>query len=53
MEAMTPKFTVLQIINDARFRKRADALRVALGEGEYTLEEAQAKLKEFMERTGG
>lgn len=50
-ETMTvPAFTPEQIIRDARFAKRADALRVALTEEKYTLEEAQAALDAFLKR---
>ena len=48
---MTPVFTPEQIIRDARFASRADALRVVLTGEKYTLEEAAAALEEFMERT--
>ena len=49
MEKM--KYTLEQLLTSDRFRRRADALKTALPDGEYTLEEADAALCEFLERS--
>ena len=49
MEEM--KYTLAQLLVSARFRHRADALKSALDEGEYTLAEAEAALAAFLERS--
>jgi len=48
MEEM--KYTLEQLLGSERFRRRADALKTVLPDGEYTLEEADTALAEFMER---
>lgn len=45
-----PVFTTEQILRDARFSARKDALRVILGDNRCTLEQAEQLLKEFLER---
>ena len=49
METVT--YTLEQLLDSRRFRDRKDALAAALPLGEYTIEEAEAALKEFLERS--
>ena len=49
MEEM--RYTLEQLLESSRFRRRADALKTILPDGEFTLEEADAALTAFMERS--
>ena len=45
-----PRFTADELAASAKFAKRRDLVKALLRDGTYTVAEAEAKIKEYLER---